>query len=177
MDGQEQKLFSNIYRDYVDKIYRFIYYKTHHKETAEDLTSQTFFKVVESMKKFDSNKGNFSAWLYSIAKNTVIDHYRTKRSEIDISDIWDLAGKDDVERDTEFRENLGKIEIYLKAFSSEQRDIILLRVWDNLSYKEISEIVGKSEANCKMIFSRAINQIRKEEIFALLVLLALTIKI
>ena len=173
MENQEQKLFSSFYEEHVEKIYRFIYYKTHHKETAEDLTSQTFFKVLENIKNFDSKKGNFSSWLYSIAKNTVIDYYRTKRSETDVSDIWDLAGKQDIERDAEFREQLEKAEKYLKDFNVEQRDIILLRVWGDVPYKEIADIVGKSEANCKMIFSRAINQLRKEEVFALIVLLTL----
>jgi len=173
MENQEQKLFSNFYEEHVEKIYRFVYYKTHHKETAEDLTSQTFFKVLENIKNFNSKKGNFSSWLYSIAKNTVIDYYRTKRNETDVSDIWDLAGKQDIERDAEFREQLEKAEKYLKDFNAEQRDIILLRVWGDVPYKEIADIVGKSEANCKMIFSRAINQLRKEEVFALIVLLTL----
>ncbi|OGZ35229.1 MAG: hypothetical protein A2V60_00165 [Candidatus Portnoybacteria bacterium RIFCSPHIGHO2_01_FULL_39_19] len=173
MDNQEQKVFSSFYQGNVEKIYRFIYYKTHHKETAEDLTSQTFFKALESMRNFDSHKGNFSSWLYSIAKNTVIDFYRTKRSETDISDIWDLAGKEDIERDSEYKEQLEKAEKYLKDLKPEQREIILMRVWGDLPYKEIAGIIGKSEANCKMIFSRAINKLRKEEVFVLIVLLTL----
>ncbi len=173
MDDRKQKLFGNLYQRYVDKIYKFIYYKTHHKETAEDLTSQTFFKALENIKNFDSDKGQFSSWLYRIAKNCVIDYYRTKKETIDIFDAWDLVGREDIKRDSEFKEQLEKVERYLEQFTSEQREIIVMRVWQDMTHKEIAEIIGKSEDSCKMIFSRAINKLRKEEIFALIVLMSL----
>jgi len=184
MESKEEKIvgeckngnlnkFGELYELYADRIYKFIYFKTHHKETAEDLTSQTFFKALEAIGGFDFGKGYFSSWLYLIAKNTVIDYYRTKKSEIDVSDVWDLSDKEDIERDSEYKDQLEKVEKYLKNLKPEQREIILMRVWQDIPYKEIAEIIGKSEANCKMIFSRAINQLRKEEIFALIILLAL----
>lgn len=173
MDSKEQKLIAKLYEQYVDKIYKFIYFKTHHKETAEDLTSQTFFKALEKIGDYDSKKGQFSSWLYRIAQNTVVDYYRSRKETVDISDVWDLTAKGDIVRDSEFREQLEKIAKYLAEFSGEQREIIVMRVWDELSYKEIAEIVGKNESNCKMIFSRAINKLRKEEIFALVVLMTL----
>ncbi len=184
MDNKEQKLiesckkgdlekFGGLYEIYIDKIYKFIYYKTHHKETAEDLTSQTFFKALEKIKDFDLAKGQFSAWLYRIAKNCVIDNYRIKKETIDISDVWDLAGREDIKRDSEFKEQLEKVEKYLEQFTGEQKEIIVMRVWQDMTHKEIAEIIGKSEDSCKMIFSRAINKLRKEEIFALIVLMSL----
>jgi RNA polymerase sigma-70 factor (ECF subfamily) len=185
MDSKEQKLikdclkgdlkpFGEIYKIYIDKIYRFIYFKTHHKETAEDLVSQTFFKALRSVKDFNPDKGEFSSWLYRIAKNCVIDHYRTRKSEVDIYDIWDLADKQDIGRDSELKDKLEQAGKYLKNLPGEQRDIILMRAWSDMPYKEIAEIIGKSEDNCKMIFSRAINKLRKEEFLTLLVLLSLT---
>lgn len=185
MDSKEQKLikdclkgdlekFGGLYEIYIDKIYKFIYFKTHHKETAEDLVSQTFFKALQNVKDFDLGKGKFSSWLYRIAKNCVIDHYRTRKSEIDIYDIWNLAGKQDIKRDSEIKDKLEQMEKYLKNLPGEQRDIILMRTWGDMSYKEIAEAIGKKEDNCKMIFSRAINKLRKEEILTPLVLLALT---
>ena len=71
--------FGEIYDVYIKKIYNFIYYKTHHKETAEDLTSETFRKALSNIKSFDTHRA-FSSWLYRIAQNTVIDHYRTYRA-------------------------------------------------------------------------------------------------
>jgi len=162
--------FEKLYDSYFEKIYRFIYYRTGHKETAEDITSQTFIKALEKIQGFDLGRGTFSAWIYCIARNKVIDHYRTRKSELDISGVWGL-GKDP-NPDIEARNRLREVENYLKKIKKEQREIILMRVWDGLSYKEIAEITGKSEANCKMIFSRSIGKL-KEEIVLLLILLSI----
>lgn len=154
--------FGQLYDAYIKKIYDFIYYKTTHKETAEDLTSQTFFKALEKIKTFSPERGNFSSWIYQIARNTVIDHYRTKKEAIDIEDVWDLAGREDIERDLDLKGKLEKIEKYLGTLKHEQREIIIMRVWQDLSYQEIAAILCKSEASCKMVFSRAIIALRKE---------------
>jgi len=154
--------FTSLYDAYAGKIYSFIYFKTQHRETAEDLTSKTFLKALDNLDSFDAGKGSFSTWLYSIARNNVIDFYRTKKNESDINDIWDLSSTDDIERDVEARQKLDKIEKYLKKLKSEHREMIILRVWNELSYKEISGITGKSEASCKMMFSRSIKELKKE---------------
>lgn len=164
------KEFEKLYDSYFKKIYRFIYYRTGHKETAEDITSQTFIKALEKIQGFDLGRGTFSAWIYCIARNKVIDHYRTRKSELDISKVWGL-GKDP-NLDIEARDRLREAENYLKKIKKDQREIVLMRIWDGLSYKEIAEITGKSEANCKMIFSRTIGKL-KEEIVLLLILLSI----
>lgn len=166
--------FGKLYDTYVRKIYDFIYYKTHHRETAEDLTSQTFFKALQNIKNFDIVQGSFSAWLYTIARNTVIDHYRTAKLHVDLEDIWDLPGSQNVHLDAENREALDKVREYLKELDPEHREIVVMRVWNGLSYKEIAETLGKSEDSCKMMFSRVITKLREKlPVESLLILLAL----
>lgn len=152
--------FGKIYDLYIDRIYRFIYYKTHHKETAEDLTSQTFFKALEHIQDFDPER-NFSAWLYRIARNVVIDYYRKKRPSMVIDDEWDIKDDHDFQEELDRTHSLRELKSYIERLPSIQRDIIVLRVWEDMSYKQISEIVGKSESNCKVIFSRAVNSLKK----------------
>lgn len=156
----DTRLFAILYDHYIDSIYRFVYYKTRHKETAEDIVSQTFFKALQSIKKVDLEK-SFSAWLYRIARNQVIDHYRQKRTHADIDDMWDLGEEADLIGDLDRSASFKKVEKYLKNLQPEERDIIILRVWQELSYKEISEVLGKSEGACKMSFSRSIEKLRK----------------
>ena len=155
--------FGKLYDKYVKKIYNFIYYKSCHKETAEDLTSQTFIKALNSISTFNPSKGSFSSWLYRIARNNVIDYYKNKeRGTIDIYDFWGLSSETDVAYDIDVKEKLGQVEGYLRKLKMEHREIVIMRIWDNLSYKEISEIIGKSEASCKMTFSRTMTNLRKE---------------
>jgi RNA polymerase sigma-70 factor (ECF subfamily) len=151
--------FAELYDAYVRSVYNFIYYKTHHKETAEDLTSDTFFKALKNIRQFDQSR-SFRSWLFTIAHNTVRDHYRSARPTTDIDDVWDLADTDDMVRDTETKHALAEVQKHLGKLTTAQREILILRLWQDLSYKEIADIVGKSEGNCKMIYSRAIAQLR-----------------
>lgn len=160
--------FTELYDRYFESIYRFVYYKTYHTPTAEDLTSLVFLKALENIGKFRA--GSFSSWLYRIARNTVIDHYRTKKFESSVEDAWDIADPDRLDRDIENRDRLERIRRALAAFPSDQRDIAILRLWEDRSYREIADIVGKSEANCKVIYSRTIAKLRIDGLLALLVL-------
>ncbi|MBI4054176.1 MAG: RNA polymerase sigma factor [Candidatus Doudnabacteria bacterium] len=152
--------FGDLYDAYIRKIYAFVYYRTHHKQTAEDLTSRVFIKALENISSYSSAKGTFSTWLYRIARNQVIDHYRTVRTSADIADAFDLAGKDNVERDLDVKIELEKVSRLLSELTPEQRDLVIMRVWDGLSYREISHVLGKSEDALKMSFSRVIGKLR-----------------
>ncbi len=160
--------FGQIYDTYVRRIYDFIYFKTHHKETAEDLCSKVFMKCLENIQSYNRTQGTFNSWIYRIATNTVIDHYRTQKSHSGIEDAWDIASGDDLMRDVENQEKFLAVEKYMRDLKSEQRDIIMMRIWSGMSYQEIADIIGKSEDNCKMIFSRAIGKMRKDVIIGFL---------
>lgn len=165
--------FGVLYEKYFQKIYSFVYFKVQHKESAEDLTAKVFIKALDKIGGFKQSEGTFQAWIYRIARNTVIDHYRTSKTELNIEDAWDLPDDKDVERDFDLKARLETVEKYLKKLSLEQRELIIMRVWQELSYKEIAEILGKSESACKVAYSRAINQLRKDMPLSLFVLLCL----
>lgn len=154
--------FAGLYDAYIKRIYDFIYYRTGHKQTAEDLTSVTFTKAFQNIKTFKSAQGLFSSWLFKIARNTVIDHSRTKKQTVDIEAAANTPSKDNVAGEMEIKDHLDKVKEYLKELSEDQRDVVIMRLWDELSYSEISELTGKSPGNCKVIFSRALQKIQKE---------------
>lgn len=158
----DRQAFGRIYDLYVRDIYDFLYFKTHHKETAQDLTSLTFTKALANIAGYDASKSSFVTWLYRIARNTVTDHYRTKRMTVDIEDAWDLADSTDIAHDAETAVLMANVRQHLAKLSSEQRDIITMRIWQQKTYAEIAEVMGKSEASCKVSFSRAMQRLRRE---------------
>jgi len=167
----ELESFGELYDRYFDKIYRFIYYKTSHRQNAEDLTSQTFSKALEKINDFKiKSSGTFSAWLYRIARNNVIDYYRGNHDYQDIEQTFGLYQENDMENKLSQDQDLKKIKDQLDLLQPEQKEIVIMRVWNELSYKEIAHITGKSEASCKMTFSRAIKQLRTTLISVLLLI-------
>lgn len=159
----DRDAFTAVYDAYIRPIYRFIYYRTHHRQTAEDLTGQTFLKAWRHIRSFDPKKGSVGSWLYRIARNTVTDHYRGSGPlTVDIADVWDISDRQDVARDASVRLELERVGHQLAGLTPEQREIVLLRVWDGLSHREIAELLGKSEASCKMLFSRTLATLRRK---------------
>jgi RNA polymerase sigma-70 factor (ECF subfamily) len=144
----------------MEKIYNFIFYRTFHRETAEDLTSETFFRALKSIDSFDVERP-FAPWLYRIAHNSIIDHFRTRRESVDIDELWDLGEEDTTVHDLDVKIDYEGVKKHLGQLSQDQRDIIIMRIWDELPYRDIAQIIGKSEANCKMIFSRGVAKLRE----------------
>ena len=171
----ELESFAYIYDKYINKIYKYIYYRMPDKYISEDLTSQTFIKALKSISLYNKDKGSFSSWLYKIAKNNLADYYRTYKNNLDINDLWYLEDDTNIEvaADKDFK--LDKVKKYLIKLNKEQKEIVILRVWDELSYSEISEIVQKSEASCKMMFSRSLEKLKQEMPIGLYLLLVLNI--
>lgn len=167
--------FGKVYDFYVRKIYNFIYYKTMHKETAEDLTSLTFTKAISGIKNFRFDRGTFSAWLYTIARNSVKDHYRAQKPEAALEDIYDLAADDDPLVDAGNKIIFEKVKRYLGKLESEQREIVVMRLWDGLAFREIAETLGLSEANSKMIFYRTMARLREDLALLIIYLILLVI--
>jgi RNA polymerase sigma-70 factor (ECF subfamily) len=162
--------FGVLYDAYFKKIYNYLFYRTHDKEITEDLTSATFFKAINGLNGFDERKGNFSAWLYRIARNSLYDHFRANKITSSIDEMEEVSGDSDVEVETIDRELSDKVKKLLETLSSDQREIVTMRIWDDLSYKEIATAMGKSEASCKVAFHRAMTNLKKIAPVAVLLL-------
>lgn len=154
--------FGEQYDQYFPKIYRFLYYRVNDKETAEDLTGHVFLKAVEKFHQFSPEKGTFSSWIYRIARNTLTDHYRKNKTTLDIDAILNLKSDDDTQSEVQKKMSAEELHESLKTLKPLQRDIIMMRLWDELPYAEIAEIIGKTEGNCKVIFSRAVKALQSE---------------
>ena len=162
MDNYKEK-FSQIYDQYIDKIYRFVYLKVDSQETAEDITSKVFLRGWEA---FQSQKVlNPSAFLYQIARNTVIDHYREKgRTRIISADILPQIvdrGMGLEERailSSEFEE----VRLAIQNLKQDYQDIIICHYIDDMKVPEIAEIMGKPEGTIRVMLHRGLKVLKKE---------------
>lgn len=166
--------FGHLYDAHVNELYKFVYYKTHHKQSAEDLTADIFMKALEHMGSFDPSKAGFRTWLYTIARRTIIDHYRKQKPSTSIEDAWDLPYDTDVVSDLHTQLDVEQLKKYMHVLSAEQRDILMLRLWEDMSFKEVAEVLGKTEGSCKMAYSRALKTLRRHMPVTLFLLIILT---
>ncbi len=153
--------FSELYEKYVDDIYRFVFRKTWDTNTSEDLTSEIWIKICSSIQKYQEQSGaTFKSWIYRIAHNSVIDHYRKQKEHLDIDEVEPPSISPDFAKSVDDSTTLKKVTDYLHTLSSREQEIVFLRVWDDLDYKEISEILWISVDNCKKIYSRSIKKVQ-----------------
>lgn len=158
----DSEAFGLLYDYYIDPIYRFIYYKVFSREVAEDLTSDTFMKALSRLSSYNGERGRFNSWLYQIARNTVIDYVRTKKTQVSIEDIFDIPHDERTAEQLDALAGLKKVEEYLQTLPARQREIIILRVWEEKSFQEIATILGGTESSVKMAFSRSIRELREQ---------------
>lgn len=164
--------FSKLYDKYIDEIYKFVYLKTTNKEISEDIVSESFMSALEHISSFKvEEKSNFRAWIYKIAYNKVIDSYNKKRETCDICEYLDLVLQEDIWKKIDNLNEIWKIKKYLWNIKSRDREILIYRIWHDLSYEEISEIMWISLTNCRKIVSRTLKNISANFVLLIIMLI------
>ena len=155
----DSKAIAALFEYYYPKIYRYFYYRLRANEDAEDLASEVFVKVVRSIRH---QAGNFEAWLYMIAKNTLTDYYRRKgvRRENTMDETILEAMPDDKRpvNDPFAQEELKK---NISRLSEEQQQVILLKFIEGFDNAKIAEIMGKTIGAVKALQFRALANLRE----------------
>jgi RNA polymerase sigma-70 factor (ECF subfamily) len=155
--------FEALYHRYVTPIYRYCYARTDNVTDAEDLTSQTFMAVVESIDRYREAR-NFPAWLFGIARHKCADYHRaayaTQQQPLADTEFADPE-PDNVEERLFRNSILECIERLLQQLSPDRIEALRLRYWGGLSMREAASVMRRSEAAFKMLVSRAISDLRE----------------
>ncbi len=165
----DAEAFGVLYDTYIKRIYDFIFYKTLNVELAEDITSTVFVKAWQNLSQFKS--GSLVAWLYTIARNAVVDYYRRDKAHLNIDDCWDLHDKKDFIAEVDHNLYLDKVREAMVNLKSEERDILIMRFWQELSFSEIAERLNKKEGAVKMACNRALQSLKNKIPLAAFILL------
>lgn len=160
----DHEAFSQLYDIFIDNIYRYIYYRVNSND-AEDLVANVFVKVWENIRKYRPKKRVFSAWIFKIAHNIVVDYYRTAKDrtfdELNI-DVASLEREHNPIKDTEKGLDIEILKIALRRLKKPYQEIIIYKFLNELSNKEISEILKKNEGSLRILQFRALKALRRE---------------
>ena len=151
----------NIFEEFYPKIYNYIYYRVLHRETAEDLTSDVFYKALAFAASFDKRKASYKTWLFTIAHNIVANHYRSGKNVMSLDDFDTLAAENGIEEDFDTSEDFRQLHKLLKTLPEREREVIALRFWGELTYKEIATRIGMREKSVSSMMSRLIKKLEK----------------
>nr|MDD3720798.1 RNA polymerase sigma factor [Candidatus Gracilibacteria bacterium] len=166
--------FGELYEIYFEQIYKFVYLKTYDKSIAQDITSETFFKALDKINTFKNNDdSNFRAWIYRIAYNLIIDDYKISNKKVSLDEMFDIGYEKDFINDIDNKNKLKEIFDFFNTLNPKHKQILIMRLWDDLSYKEILELTGESLDNCKKIVSRTLLKIPSNYMSLFMILLFL----
>lgn len=155
--------FGLLYDHYQPQIYRFVVIKVGRREDAEDITHQIFLSAWKNIGGYEHLGHPFSSWLYQIARNLVIDHYRTNKIEINLEeaeDAHDIGHIDSSEAEVELSLAMDKVTEAIRSLSELHQDVIIMRFVEELSVKEVSASLGKSEGAVKVLQHRAMQKLK-----------------
>jgi len=164
MNHKPREIFSQIYDQYIDKIYRFIFLKVSSQEIAEDLCSETFTRGWKAFKDNYSRIENPPAFLYQIARNLVTDHYREKgRTQTVSADCVPIIDPGmDLEEKTLIRSDLDVIKSALTNIKEDYREVVIWHYIDDLPITDIARMLNKSEGAARVMLHRALKSLKHE---------------
>ena len=160
----EADAFGRLYDQYSDTVYRYIYYRVGGKATAEDLTSETFLRALRRIGTFTWQGRDFGAWLVTIARNLVADHFKSSRFRLEVT-TGEMLDANEVERSPEdsVLESLSNAALLeaVRRLYPQQQECVTLRFLQGLSVAETARVMGKNEGAIKTLQYRAVRTLAR----------------
>jgi RNA polymerase sigma-70 factor (ECF subfamily) len=159
----DAEAFGRLFDHFHEPVYRFVVSRVRRPVDAEDLTQTIFVKALEALPRYESRGVPFGGWLFRLARNTVIDHVRTRRDHDDLGAIAERTGDEAEPHDVvATRADIDAVGRALGRLTDDQRDAIALRFFAGLSAREAAIAMGKQEGTIRGLQFRAIAALRRE---------------
>jgi len=158
-----QEAFAQLYEEHFDKIYRYVTFKIGNETEAEDMTQQVFLNALQSISSFKWKGVPFSAWLFRIAHNQVVDYLRSKkRTAVPLNESLASSNSNDTPQSVvEQKLDIEQVLAATKQLTEAQREVISLRFTSELPIAQVAKVMGKSQGAVKALQHSAIVALRK----------------
>lgn len=158
----QQDAFAELYERYFDKIYRYCVFKIGNRAEAEDMAQQVFLKAAKSISSFKWRNIPFSAWLYRIAHNQIVDYLRKKSRQTSLPLDEAVAVSDsNPQKTAELKMDIEQMLVATRGLTPAQREVISLRFAGELPIARVAEVMGRSQGAVKALQHSAIVALRK----------------
>ena len=166
---EDKRIFDVIYRRYINAIYKYCYNRLNFdKEVTEDLVSEVFLKALEAIDRVKLERDQtLLPWLYTIARNTVFTYTKKNKRfhKFSLDDDIKIEGAvdpiADIEKNIDRTQQIVEVRQIIDQFDRRDQDIIFLKIEEELTFKEIAEILNLKESTVKMRFYRALGRVTK----------------
>ena len=153
-----------LYLIHFDRIYSYLHVSVGNKHDAEDLTTQTFLKMLESIGRFKWQSAPFSAWLFRIAHNLAMDHFRARRRWQPEEDVPEPPGEEEPSAELQAMQSIGRQSMMelIDRLSPEQQQVLTLKFVFNFPNADVAKILDKTEGAIKSLQHRALASLQKQ---------------
>jgi RNA polymerase sigma-70 factor (ECF subfamily) len=159
----KEQFFSQIYDEHVDKVYRFVFFKVSNEALAQDITSETFTRLWKEISS-DKEIKNPSGFLFRVAKNLVIDHYRVKDqnpANLDNLDNIIVDQKEDVLKAIVQNDEMKAVKVALDQLSEDARLAVSLYYIEQEPVSEVAKALNRSQGATRVMIHRGMKQLRE----------------
>lgn len=158
----DRDAFGELYECTFDRIYRYIFFRISDEDTAEDLASKVYLKAWENLPRFQFSNAPFIAWLYTIAHNTVIDHYRTNRQLADLGEANAVPDRQPLPQEQcEQRQDTEILREALRYLTPVQQDVVTMKLIDGMTTDEVAAQIHKTRGPIRALQMRGLQSLAR----------------
>jgi len=158
---QDPRVFGDLYKLYVEQVFRYLYSRTGNVHEAEDITAQTFLAAFESFNRF-RQEDHFASWLFTIARNKAMDHFRQRNNTVSFDETAEIAVDNDPLSGVIRSEQSAVLASLIRALPEEERELLRLRFLAEMSYPEMAHLLHRNEDAVKKTIYRLLARLHSQ---------------
>jgi len=159
---RKEAMLTGLYDEYYDRIARFAHVRLGNRADAEDIAGETFLKALKSLDSYQERGAPMEAWLFRIAKNLIIDHFRRaqRKPTVPIGD-FDTAGNADPAADVERKLEMERVNAAMAQLTPDQQEVLRLRFYAGLNSREAAVVLQKSDVAVRQMQHNGIQKLKQ----------------